>query len=144
MSGALTKSPIFRDAWPGWQADQQLSPLDAGAGRICLAAPATNDDLWAPAAGLGFSSLFDAGPLFRGKPQLQLEADAAQHVARAVADLDRVVRAIVEEPEGPFKRLVFSQEGFYPGQTFFAHLLGRTRQSIVIGDRIVIFSSNSD
>jgi hypothetical protein len=61
-------------------------------------------------------------------PQLQLEADAAQHVARAVADRDREVRAIVEEPEGPFKRLVFSQECFYPGQTFFAHLLGRTRQ----------------
>ena len=36
------------------------------------------------------------GPLFRGKAQLQLEAHATQHIARAVADRDRVVRALVE------------------------------------------------
>jgi hypothetical protein len=35
-------------------------------------------------------------PLFRGKTQLQLEAHAAQDVARAVANRDRVMRAIIE------------------------------------------------
>jgi hypothetical protein len=34
--------------------------------------------------------------LFRGKTQHQLEAHTAQHVARAVADRDRVVRTVVE------------------------------------------------
>ena len=35
-------------------------------------------------------------PLFRRKTQLQLEAHAAQDVAGAVADRDRVVHAVVE------------------------------------------------
>jgi hypothetical protein len=35
-------------------------------------------------------------PLFGGETQLELEAHAAQDVARAVADRDRVVRAVVE------------------------------------------------
>ena len=45
---------------------------------------------------LRLALLLDFRPLFRGKTQLQLEAHAAQDVARAVANRDRVVRAIIE------------------------------------------------
>jgi len=52
--------------------------------------------LQAPAAGLGLHRYRMLSPLFCEKTQLELEAHAAQDVARAVADRDRVMRAVVE------------------------------------------------
>src|SRR5208282_3832440 len=100
------------------------------------AASVAKDDLCrAPSVGLGLHRYRMLSPLFCGKTQLQLEAHAAQNVARAVPDRDRVVRAVVKQLDGSFECLVFGQEGFDPGQTFFAALLGRTRPPVVIGDR---------
>ena len=48
----------------------------------------------APAAGSGRDRMLS--PLFCEKTQLELEAHAAQDVAGAVADRDRVMRAVVE------------------------------------------------
>jgi hypothetical protein len=52
--------------------------------------------LQGPADGSGLHCYWMLVPLFRGKTQLQLEAHAAKDVARAVADRDRMVRAIIE------------------------------------------------
>lgn len=74
--------------------------------------------------------------LFREHPQLELQADAAECVAGAVAEHDNMMLAIVEELTRPFQRLVFGLEYFGPRDFFIAPFFDRDRHPVIIRQSI--------